>query len=521
MDGSYNGFVFTCKEEPSMKRGLSVDRKSLGNDFSPVFSFSVQKRKGKGKLQKAQADSLSAAPSQRRSRSCAPKQTQSRAKKQPLKKPTKKSVAEVSAVSAVEEEQVQVQKGAQTKKQGKGKEEESSIVPLFDFTTAKDRKTVTASKGKSAPAEEELLAEEEVPSKEEASAKEMLEKVSLQPININEHAATETETEQTVSANVSVRCTTPGPTVDDDDDAPAVDSATLHNSSVDIDIPVPCVLSTPIRTNRTKTLDLEFMSSRKRRCSIFKTRRESLFGYDQIDNGSILPTDFYKHSNESQEPKARIKQVLIWIIKYISNGHMGIEGISQDRLQSICDAFIKKVPFLEYPSEKKQDKKEEDGSAEGTECSTSALLSSLHADSSRYALEIEKWKNMYSSVLRTYTLSVPLRTEKETHRRLSLSIQRHSLSGTGMVSFDATLIPHSPNEVLLTVQRRIEDLHTVLNSSRYFMFLAAEYTKKVCSSLVSASCSVDKTKANALLQMLCRSGKSSFALLPSEQAGVQ
>lgn len=272
-------------------------------------------------------------------------------------------------------------------------------------------------------------------------------------------------------------------------------------------VPLPAssqgVLSTPLRP---KKLSLDFLASGKRRCSIFKTRRESLFGYDQIYNGSILPGDFYKHSNESQDTRARAKQVLIWIIKYVANGHLKMQGISQERLQAICDSFIKKVPCLEIPPtglpvagrqqispEKEQTDKE--------------LLASLRQDSSRYLAEIAKWKHLYSAVARTYTLSVPLCSEKESQRRLSLSIQRQSLGPPGLVSFEATLVAHSPNELQQSLRRRLEDLNTILNSSRYFMFLAMEYTKRVCASLVSASCSIDKPKANALLQLLCRAGR--------------
>lgn len=236
-----------------------------------------------------------------------------------------------------------------------------------------------------------------------------------------------------------------------------------------------------------------------KRCSVFQTRRESLFGYDQIYGGSVSPEDFYRHSNSSQCQKTRIKQILLWIAKYIANGHVKIEGISLEKVQSICQMYMKRISSLVLPEREK--KKEDSHIVENA----TGVIEALNLCTGQYSNEIQKWKELYGSMLHAYTLNVPLQIPEENTRRLSM--HRQSLSG--LVSFDATVIGSSPLEIKHILVRNLEDLHSSLNSSRYFMFLSLEYAKRVCGSLLEASHPLDKSRANALLHVLCRISQKS------------
>ncbi|KAH9386401.1 uncharacterized protein NEMAJ01_1297 [Nematocida major] len=251
----------------------------------------------------------------------------------------------------------------------------------------------------------------------------------------------------------------------------------------------PYDLLSPVKIRR---LSLDVFDTKKK--SVFQTRRESLFGYDQLYSGSVSPEDFYRHSNASQPAKTRIKQVLLWISKYISNGHVCVEGVSPEALREICAMYMKKVGSLVIPEREK--KKENAHIVENA----NTAIQALRMDMCRSNAEIEKWKTIYSSMLAQYSIAVPLHMPEESLRRLS--IRRQSFNG--LVSFDATVVDASPIDIKRILARNLEELHSALNSSRYFMFLSLEYTKRVCGSLLEASHPLDKSKANALLHVLCR-----------------
>ncbi|KAI5135868.1 uncharacterized protein NESG_00140 [Nematocida ausubeli] len=245
----------------------------------------------------------------------------------------------------------------------------------------------------------------------------------------------------------------------------------------------------PVKIRR---LSLDAFDARK--CSIFQTRRESLFGYDQIYGGSVSPEDFYRHSNISQPAKTRTKQILLWIAKYISNGHLKIDGLTEESTQKICTMYMRQINELVLPEQPKT--KEDSHIVDNAK----SVIVALQDDTAKYRSEIEKWKEVYSTLLHSYTLKVPLFAPEENMRRLSI----HRQSMNGLVSFDATVIGCTPVDTMRALSRRLEELHSSLNSSRYFLFLSLEYTKKVCGSLLEASHPLDKSKANALLHVLCK-----------------
>ncbi|OAG30526.1 hypothetical protein NEIG_00038 [Nematocida sp. ERTm5] len=237
----------------------------------------------------------------------------------------------------------------------------------------------------------------------------------------------------------------------------------------------------------------------KKKCSVFQTRRESLFGYDQIYGGGVSPDDFYRHSNASQPTKTRIKQILLWIAKYISNGHVKIDGLSEENTQKICTMYMRKINELVLPEHKKP--KEDSHIVENAK----NMVVSLQEATARHSIEIQKWQEEYHAVRNSYTLSIPLLFSEENTRRMSL----HRQSFNGLVSFDATFIDNTPSDIKRIISRNLEVMHSSLNSTRYFMFLSLEYAKKVCGSLLEASHPLDKPRTNALLHVLCRISRKS------------
>ncbi|KAI5154657.1 hypothetical protein NEPAR06_1288 [Nematocida parisii] len=238
----------------------------------------------------------------------------------------------------------------------------------------------------------------------------------------------------------------------------------------------------------------------KKKCSVFQTRRESLFGYDQIYGGGVSPDDFYRHSNASQPAKTRIKQILLWIAKYISNGHVKIDGLSEENTQKICTMYMRKINELVLLPEHKKPK-EDSHIVENAK----NMVVSLQEATARHSSEIQKWQEAYHAVRNSYTLSIPLLFSEENTRRMSL----HRQSFNGLVSFDATFIDNTPSDIKRIISRNLEVMHSSLNSTRYFMFLSLEYAKKVSGSLLEASHPLDKPRTNALLHVLCRISRKS------------
>ncbi|KAI5171790.1 hypothetical protein NEFER03_1095 [Nematocida sp. LUAm3] len=251
------------------------------------------------------------------------------------------------------------------------------------------------------------------------------------------------------------------------------------------------ILSTPAKIRR---LSLDVFSSSKRRCSVFQERRESFLGYEDMCNGKVSPSNFHKHSNENQGASARIKQILIWATKYISNGHVKIEGVSNERLQSICSKYLKKIPSFSLPKTPVKTKTpiiSEDAQA---------VLHTVQEEMYKTTLEIEKWERIYRDVSLSYKIVLPNFSSEEV---LSGS-QSFSIQSSQMISFEKTLLPVGSSEVLALCSRRMEELRGAISSSKYFILLSSEYVKRVCSSLLEAIHPHNKAKANAMLRVLCQ-----------------
>ncbi|KAI5180966.1 hypothetical protein NEOKW01_1207 [Nematocida sp. AWRm80] len=235
-----------------------------------------------------------------------------------------------------------------------------------------------------------------------------------------------------------------------------------------------------------------------RKVSVFRVKRESLFGYDQIYTGSIRPNDFYKHCNSSLDNSARIKQVLQWIVTYVHNGHIPVAGVSPEKVKEICEMLLKKISSLSLKSIL-----ETEAPVTITE-EAQNIITTLQREKQSYSREIEKWRIAYQNIGRRYRVSMPL-SEEEHSRRVSLSFTQHNSSILcDLVSFDRTVIIEASNDVLSLCKRRIELLNSVLNSSRYFISLSLEYTNRIASTLLAAAHPLDIPKANALLEMLCK-----------------
>lgn len=252
----------------------------------------------------------------------------------------------------------------------------------------------------------------------------------------------------------------------------------------------------------------------KRRSSIFKTRRESLFSYEHVYNGVVNPCDFYKHSNESQSKGARIKQVLLWAIKYISTGNVAIDGLSAEGLSQACAPLIPRVidrrlEFAAAPARREERENPINERAKG-------LLEKTRGEIEKYQQEIERWAAKRREVFCENKLFPPLGADAPAvARRSSIPHALSMRSSTqSFVSFEASSLVSpgsSAGKLSSLVSRKIEELRVSINSIRYYIFLSSEYTDRVYSTLFDAYCgttSAEDADAHALLQVLCNFSRS-------------
>lgn len=274
----------------------------------------------------------------------------------------------------------------------------------------------------------------------------------------------------------------------------AVTSAGMHKAKRAAE---PTFLYTPTKIRR---LSLTARGPEAKILGIFKARRESLAEYESIYNGGVRPEDFHKHSNESQDKKTRIKQLLLWIVKHIASTDTPSLQLPREEKEKACAYFAKRVPLLVLNV---LDTSPQEASGINITEQTQEIFGQLHAECARYDEEIRKWRHIGSSILLQHRPRLPLATFAFVEEAASTSFRRHSVAAS--VSFDATTIAvvHFSN-IQTALSRKVEELNSALNSSRYFMFLSSEYTKKVCCSILEAAHPLDRARANALLRLLCR-----------------
>lgn len=245
------------------------------------------------------------------------------------------------------------------------------------------------------------------------------------------------------------------------------------------------------------------------RASIFKTRRESLFSYENLHDGTVDPKDFFKHSNASQGRDMRIKQILLWIIRYIGNGRVEIPELGGEDVGREAEALIKSVAEREIsvPEVTGSEERENPINERARE-----LIVKTRKEIQEYKEEIEKWKRKRREAINENTFSMPLVSEDECEivAAPSFKAPRYSVSCT-FVSFEESFHydPSSPLQSSQTlfplIEKKIEELGTSVNSIRYFVFLASEYTDRIYNSLFEVYCGsgdVGEKDAQALLKVL-------------------
>jgi hypothetical protein len=237
--------------------------------------------------------------------------------------------------------------------------------------------------------------------------------------------------------------------------------------------------------------------SSERRTSVFKSRRESLFGYEHIHSGMIDPAEFHKHSNESQCRTTRIKQILLWSINYISKGDAAMGGLRGEELKRKCEAVAGKVRdsklVLDVSSKREMMENPINERAR-------VLVEKTRREISRYKEEIERWRAVGESVLKESMVSLPLGKTKS--RRESC---RESLRPCGFVSFEATslALEMGSGKIFSVVTRKMEEMNTALNSLKYYVFLSLEYTDRVYNGLLDMCYRAEEEKdPGALLVLL-------------------
>jgi len=499
MSGRYNGFVFQHKDTSAGKLTAKAPLKTAVREIEggvPIFSFSV-KEKEPAKKDKDSKKQIKKTPVKSSSglrggrvRGAAPRDSGTRDAP-----PTRKKITE----------EIRPAKPATPAKKPQG----PAAAPLFRFSLGSSAapqgisNTTGANKPDLPKVEQKRPQMPEIATAEQKKAPEQIEP----PKATKRISSTDRKSkiEKTHSAEASEN-----PSVTSTNSRSKEASLTSPHAPAPAPSPIPALPAIQSLASSGRA-SLGTFSGDRRRTSVFKTRRESLFGYDQIYNGSVLPSDFHKHSNDSQDRKARIKQILLWITKYVSNGHAKIKDVPPERVEEVCKQIIGKIPHLELSPPPPQ--------VEHVSEEVKETIREIESGADAYAKEISAWQKAYSDILRRYSVSVPFE-DIETAKRFSLrrcSVARsigHSVSRSfdqssfGGVSFDSTYVQlDTPREVASVLVRKLEELLSSLNSTRYFIFLSFEYTRKVSEHLLNASYPIEKSKANAILQVLCRTTK--------------